>query len=246
MTVADFISSNVVVTGASSGIGRAIAERLQEDGWNIFNLDIQPPKNDTVGIWLETDLSDVDAVRNALDQVLSQGGISGLVNNAAIPGAMELLVEITDQDMDQVYAVNMKAPMICARQLAPAMKAQGFGRIVNISSRSQLGKSNRTSYGATKGAVVSMTRCWAIELAGDGITCNAVAPGPVRTELFDVANPDHMPRTRSIIDAIPVGRIGKTEDIAQAVSFFMDRRSGYVTGQVLYVCGGVTLTRGGS
>ena len=91
-----------------------------------------------------------------------------------------------------------------------------------------------------------MAKVWALELAGHGITSNVVAPGPIRTALFDAANPPELPRSREIVDAIPVGRIGQPEDVANAVAFFMGAEAGYVTGQVLYVCGGVTLARGGS
>jgi NAD(P)-dependent dehydrogenase (short-subunit alcohol dehydrogenase family) len=136
--------------------------------------------------------------------------------------------------------------MLCAQTLAPGMKKQGFGRIVNIASRAHLGKTLRTSYAGTKGAIVSMTRVWALELASFGISVNAIAPGPVRTELFERANPPENPRTRQIVDAIPMNRLGEPEDVANAVAFFLDQRSGFVTGQVLYVCGGVTLARGGS
>ncbi|MDX1433715.1 MAG: SDR family oxidoreductase, partial [Gammaproteobacteria bacterium] len=104
----------------------------------------------------------------------------------------------------------------------------------------------RTSYAGTKGALVSMTRVWALELAAFGISVNAIAPGPVRTELFERANPPDNPRTLQIVEAIPVGRLGEPHDIANAVAFFLDERSSFVTGQVLYVCGGVTLARGGS
>ena len=241
------ISRNVVVTGASSGIGRAIAERLQAEGWQPFNLDIKPPPEaSSGGTWVETDLADTGSIRGAIARVLEHGRVSGLVNNAAIPGTMNLLLDTDEADMDRVYAVNMKAPMLCARYLAPSMIEQRYGRIVNIASRALLGKARRTSYGGTKGALVSMARCWALELAGSGVTCNLVAPGPVNTELFAEANPDHLPRSRKIVEDIPVGRLGEPEDIAQAVAFFMDRRSGFVTGQVLYVCGGVSLARGGS
>jgi NAD(P)-dependent dehydrogenase (short-subunit alcohol dehydrogenase family) len=136
--------------------------------------------------------------------------------------------------------------MQLAAALAPGMREVGHGRIVNISSRAHLGKTHRTIYAAAKGGLVSMTRVWALELARDGITCNAVAPGPVRTELFERVNPPDMPRTREIIDTVPVGRLGEPEDIANAVGFFFDDRSGFVTGQTLYVCGGITLARGGS
>ncbi len=246
MTATDSISNSVVVSGASRGIGQAIAERLEEDGWRVFNLDIREPTGDATATWIQTDLAQADSIAEAMKQVTSHGPISGLVNNAGIPGYNELLLDVSDEDLDTVYSINMRAPAILAREVARSMKTQHFGRIVNISSRANLGKANRTSYAGTKGAMASMTRVWAIELAEHGITCNAVAPGPVRTELFEKANPPDMPRTQKIIDAIPVGRIGEGSDIAHAVSFFMDKRSDYVTGQVLYACGGTMLTRGGS
>lgn len=246
MTGTDSVSNSVVVSGASRGIGAAIAQRLVADGWNVFNLDVKKPTDDSSATWIQTDLAQSQSIKEAVAQVSEHGPISGLVNNAGIPGDNDLLLNTTDEDLDTVYSINMRAPAILAREVGESMKGQNFGRIVNISSRALLGKANRTSYGGTKGAIASMTRVWAIELAKHGITCNAVAPGPVRTELFEKANPPDMPRTKQIIDAIPVGRIGEGDDIAHAVSFFMDKRSDYITGQVLYACGGTMLTRGGS
>ena len=236
-----------IVTGASRGIGRAIAARLLADGWGVVNMDLAPPAADPdLGDrWVEADLSDADATMAALETVLRDGPVTGLVNNAAI-GRMSALEETSVAEFDESVAVNMRAPMLCAQAVLPAMKAEGFGRIVNIASRAHLGKTLRTSYAGTKGAIVSMTRVWALEMARDGISVNAIAPGPVRTALFERANPPDDPRTRQIIDAIPVGRLGEPEDVANGVGFFFDERSGFVTGQVLYVCGGVTLARGGS
>jgi len=235
-----------VITGASRGIGRAIAMRLQSDGYQVFNLDRQEPDSNGAITFVQGDLSNEQQTRAAFEQIQKKGPIAALINNAGIPGDMDLLEGQTVADMDRVYAINMRAPVICAQQVIPPMRKAGFGRIVNIASRAHLGKAQRTAYGGSKGALVSMTRVWAIELADSGITCNAVAPGPVRTELFEQANPPDMPRTQQIIDGIPVKRIGDPDDIAHAVSYFTDQRSGFVTGQVLCVCGGTMLTRGGS
>jgi NAD(P)-dependent dehydrogenase (short-subunit alcohol dehydrogenase family) len=241
------MSKTVIVTGASRGIGRAIAARLGDVGWSVINLDIQPPvaAGEAGDHWIEVDLADTEALTDALNRLTAEHIITGLVNNAAI-GRMSLLEETTLEDFDASVAINMRAPMLCAQALIPTMRRQHFGRIVNISSRAHLGKTHRTSYGATKGALVSMTRVWALEYARDGVTCNAIAPGPVQTELFDRANPPDMPRTREISDSIPVGRLGQPDDVANAVAFFMDDNASYVTGQVLYVCGGISLARGGS
>jgi len=236
-----------LVTGASRGIGRAIAARLLADGWAVINLDNEPPEvePDLGDRWVEVDLDSVEATKNALRDVLLDSSVSALVNNAAI-GRMSALDDTSVKDFDESVAVNMRAPMLCAQAVIPGMKARGFGRIVNIASRAHLGKELRTSYAATKGAMVSMTKVWALELAPHGVSVNAIAPGPIRTALFEHANPPDNPRTRQIIDAIPVGRLGEPEDVANTVSFFLDKRAGFVTGQVLYVCGGITLARGGS
>ncbi len=236
-----------LVTGASRGIGRAIAARLLVDGWAVINLDNEPPEvePDLGDRWVEVDLDSVEATKNALRDVLLDSSVSALVNNAAI-GRMSALDDTSVKDFDESVAVNMRAPMLCAQAVIPGMKARGFGRIVNIASRAHLGKALRTSYAATKGAMVSMTKVWALELAPHGVSVNAIAPGPIRTALFERANPPDNPRTRQIIDAIPVGRLGEPEDVANTVSFFLDKRAGFVTGQVLYVCGGITLARGGS
>ena len=155
-----------------------------------------------------------------------------------MPASLE---DTTIEHMERVLAVNVEAAMVCAQAALPAMKQAGCGRIVNISSRAALGKELRTAYAASKAALIGMTRTWALELAAFGITVNAVAPGPIRTSLFDQANPPDSPATRAIVDGIPVGFMGEPDDVADAVSFFVSDRARFVTGQVLYVCGGVSI-----
>lgn len=239
------MTRRAIVTGASRGIGKAIATRLQDDGWTIVNLDREKPGDGAVGDWIEADLMDTGNLEAALEQALAGGSVAGLVNNAGI-GSSDLLEETTNESFDRIVAVNMRAPMICARAITPGMKKSGFGRIVNISSRAHLGKTHRTAYSGSKGGILSMGRVWALEFARDGITVNTIAPGPIRTELFEKVNPAGMPRTQEIIDSVPVGRLGEAEDIANACAFYMDERSSFVTGQTLYVCGGITLSRGGN
>ena len=123
------------------------------------------------------------------------------------------------------------------------MREAGGGRIVNIASRAIAGIANITAYAASKAALVGMTRSWAMELAGAGITVNAIAPGPIDTDMYRDMNPPGGPVDKRIREGIPVGRLGTTEDIANAVSFFADGRSGFVTGQVLFVCGGLSIGR---
>ena len=240
------MSNIAVVTGASHGIGEAIAERLTEDGWQVFNLDISPPGNSkNPSTWIETDLTSPAAIATAFEIVTAAGPVLGLVNNAGL-GIMTELEETTVEDFDLTVDVNMKAPMLCAQAALSAMKQAEFGRIVNISSRAMLGKTHRTAYAGTKGAIASMTRVWALELAQYGITVNGIAPGPIATELFTRANPPDMPRTQEIIGTIPVGRLGTPADIAHGVACFMDERASFINGQILLVCGGISLARGGS
>jgi len=121
------------------------------------------------------------------------------------------------------------------------MRANKFGRIVNIGSRAGLGKSGRTGYGGTKAGLAGMTRTWALETATQGITVNAIAPGPIETELFTASNHPDAPQTIKIRESVPLGRFGTPEEVAHAVYMLIDPRAGYITGQLIYVCGGLSV-----
>jgi len=143
--------------------------------------------------------------------------------------------------LDESHALNLRAAVQCAQAVLDGMTAAGFGRIINMSSRAALGKELRTAYAAAKAGLIGLTRVWALELGPSGITVNAIGPGPIATDLFMQANPADSPRTRAIISSVPVGRLGQPEDVAHAAGFFLDERAGFVTGQTLYVCGGLTV-----
>lgn len=223
----------VLITGGAAGIGAAIAERCRQDGY-------EPVIIDRLGDGLIADLSDIQATAAALEQALADGPITRLVNNVGMvcPASCD---EQSFAELEKVWALNLRCSLQCMQALLPGMKAEGFGRIVNMSSRAALGKELRSAYAATKAGLIGMTRVWALELGRFGITANAIGPGPIRTELFERANPPESPRTQAIIDSVPVKRLGVPEDIAQSASFLLDQRSGFVTGQVLYVCGGMTV-----
>lgn len=229
-----------LVTGGSRGIGAAIVERIARRGIPVINLDRSPPEKDSPAEFVETDLADVEATRGALAAVAASRPVLWLVNNAGI-AAPASLEETTLEDFERVVAVNLRAAMLAAQAVVPAMKAAGRGRIVSISSRAALGKELRTAYSATKAGLIGFTRTWALELAPFGITVNAVGPGPIETELFKSANPHNSPRTQAIIQGVPVKRLGQPEDIAHAVDFFLSDEASFVTGQILYVCGGMTV-----
>jgi 3-oxoacyl-[acyl-carrier protein] reductase len=225
--------ARVLVTGGAAGIGLATAERCREDGYEVVVIDRE-------GDGIKADLSDPRSTADALEMALQGGPITRLVNNVGtvVPGPVE---EQGMKELELAVSLNMRCSLQCVQALLPGMKAAGFGRIVNISSRAALGKEHRSIYAGTKAALIGMAKVWAIELGQYGITANAVGPGPIRTELFNKANPPGSARTEAIINAIPVRRMGDPKDVSQAISFLLDARTGFVTGQVLYVCGGMTV-----
>lgn len=229
-----------IVTGGARGIGAAIARRLRADGLRVAIVDRIAPEHDEFDNALEVDLSDIDATRNALDAFCDGRRVTRLVNNAGIVEPAD--VEAMDPySIDRVSAVNLRAPLICLQSVIPSMKAAELGRVVNISSRVALGKELRTAYSATKAGLHGMTKTWALELGEYGITVNAVGPGPIDTELFQRVNPPDDPRTEDIVRSVPMKRLGTPGDVANAVSFFCSAQSCFITGQVLFVCGGMTI-----
>jgi NAD(P)-dependent dehydrogenase (short-subunit alcohol dehydrogenase family) len=234
------MAERVLVTGGARSIGRGIVGRLLDDGYEVVILDREAPEPSTTAHWIPVDLMDGDATDAAVREALAGGPITRVVHNVGHVRP-NLLDETRLSDFDDVMALNVKTTIRITQALLPGMRAARSGRIVAISSRAALGKELRTSYAASKAALHGLMKTWALELARDGITANAVAPGSIETPLWHAANPSQDPRTRKILDSIPVGRLGQPEDIANAVAFFLDGRSGFVTGQVLYVCGGLTV-----
>ncbi|MGZ9810258.1 SDR family NAD(P)-dependent oxidoreductase [Pseudoroseicyclus sp. H15] len=230
-----------VVTGGARNIGAAIAQRLHEDGYRVVVLDIEEPEDEIFRADARrVDLSDRAEAEAAFAYIAATLPVSVLVNNVGVVRPA-LFDDVDLQDFDRVLHLNTRTSLIAAKALVPVMRAQGGGRIVMNTSRVTLGKEARTLYSASKGAAEAMARTWALELAGDGITVNCVAPGPIATSVFWQNNPPDAPETRAIVDAVPVGRMGSPEDVANAVAFFCDPRASFVTGQTLFVCGGVTV-----
>jgi len=230
-----------LVTGASSGIGAAIARALLDAGHRVVNIDYRLPADAPQGLAsYQADLTDEAQTLAVAREVTEAYDIVGLVNNAGAtrPGTADTA---TLADLDYVVALHLRTAMILVQAALPAMRAAGYGRIVNMSSRAALGKPERVVYSATKAGLIGLTRTLAMELGGDGITVNAIGPGPIATELFRNSNPEGAPRTQRIIDSIVVKRLGTPEDVARAAMFFLSPDNGFVTGQVLYVCCGTTL-----
>jgi NAD(P)-dependent dehydrogenase (short-subunit alcohol dehydrogenase family) len=240
------MTGSVLITGASEGIGRAVARRMAAEGCAVVTFDRAAPAamlpKET---FIEVDLASEEATRDALARATHGRAITRLVNNVGTvrPGSLE---EATSEDLAAVVSLSLRCSMQCTQALLPAMKEARFGRIVNISSRAALGKELRTVYAAAKAGIHGMTKTWALELGAHGITVNAVGPGPIGTELFHRVNPADSPRTRAIIEGIPLRRLGTPDDVAHAVACLLDERAGFITGQVLYVCGGMTVGNAGA
>jgi NAD(P)-dependent dehydrogenase (short-subunit alcohol dehydrogenase family) len=234
------MSPVTLITGASRGIGRNIAERLASGGHEVINLSRTRPKASFPGITYTVDLADADAAKRTLADVTAKHSIDNLVNNAAMieVGTLE---QIDMADVDRMLDLNIRAAILTMQAVVPAMKAKRHGRVVNIGSRAALGKTGRAVYAATKAALAAMTRTWALELAKDGITVNTIAPGPIATEMLRDSSPADDPATKAFFAAIPIGRIGKPEDVAAAVAFFVSDDASFITGQTLYVCGGLSI-----
>ena len=224
---------------------------MAEDGFDIAVLDLDAAScGETVSaintlgrraIAVGADVADEAAVKAAVAAVVSGlGPPTILVNNAGILRDRSL-AKMTLDEWDSVINVNLRGAFLMCREVLPHMRAAGWGRIVNLSSTAALGNVGEANYAAAKAGIQGLTKTLAIELGRYGITANAVAPGFVETAMtHDVAARIGMPFEDMVnqeLRSIAVGRIGQPEDIAHAVAFFVDERSGFVTGQVLYVAG---------
>jgi 3-oxoacyl-[acyl-carrier protein] reductase len=149
---------------------------------------------------------------------------------------------VKTKDLHELTQLHLGAALLLVQATLPTMQANTFGRIILISSRGALGLQTRSAYSATKAGMIGMGRTWALELAPHGITVNMIAPGPIGgTDMFHEVMPAGSAREAALAKAIPVGRLGRPEDVANAVMFFAAREASFVTGQVLYVCGGASV-----
>jgi NAD(P)-dependent dehydrogenase (short-subunit alcohol dehydrogenase family) len=237
-----------LVTGSGSGIGRAIAIKLAEQGSKVVINDIDDEKiNETVAIIKETggeaqgfkaDVTNEGEVISLFEEIDREyGRIDIIVNNVGI-SRDALIQKMSEDQWDTVLNVNLKSYFLVTKEATKRFIEQSYGRIVNISSRAWLGGFGQANYAAAKGGIVSLTRTCAIELSKHNVTANAIAPGLIDTPLFQSLREDAQER---LIKIQPISRIGQPEEVANAVSFFASDDSGYITGQTLHVCGGKSL-----
>ncbi len=242
-----------LITGAGRGIGRAIAERFASDGAVVYVNDLTPgdmeswaaecaSRNSTKVVPICFDVTDNSALKNGLMSVYkAEGRIDCVVNNAAIISNRKLGM-IAKSDMERMFSVNVLAVIDMIQTASRLMARGGGGCFVNIASiTGVVGSPGQVAYSATKGAVISLTKSAAKELASQHIRVNAVAPGIVRTERFDELYLSDGGKIDSRIEKIALGRLGTPEDVADACSFLASDRASYISGQILGVDGCATI-----
>jgi 3-oxoacyl-[acyl-carrier protein] reductase len=234
-----------LITGASGGIGSAISIELAKRGFQLY-LHYSKGKEKAVKlkqeceahgvrvILLQADFMSKEEIQYMADQMVPKPDV--LINNAGVTN-YGLFTETLEEDVDRLWQINVKAPFILAKLLVPAMIRQRYGRIINISSIwGMTGASCEVLYSTTKGALLSFSKALAKELAPSGVTVNAVVPGAI---MGDLMNRQFSQEDLAIIaDEIPMGRLGKPEEIASLVSFLLQPNAAYITGQVISPNGG--------
>lgn len=240
---ASFAGRRAVVTGAGSGIGLEIVNKLLASGADVIALDLSPAAVPPRAVQLAVDISDEEQIRDALASVAERGPIDTLFNNAGI-GSTKNVIECEPEEWDRVFEVNVRGTYLMCKNLLPAMLERGHGVIVNTASAAGLiGLPDRAAYCASKGAVIALTKQIAVQWAAHGIRCNSVSPGTVDSpwvgRLLAEAD-DPTTRREQLVARQPMRRLGKPEEIAAAAIYLASDSAAFVTGTDLVIDGGIT------
>ena len=229
----------VIITGANKGIGLASSKLLSKK-YNIIGI-ARKKINNFPGTFIACDLSN-EAEINELCEFIKKKykKIYGIVNNAGASYGQSVK-NFDLKTFDKSINLNLRAAIHLSKEFVDQMIKNKEGRIINIASRAALGRENRTSYSAAKSGLYGFTRTWALELAKHNITVNTISPGPILTELQKKNNNQSKNYKKKFLSQNPMGRFGKPEEVANAVDFFISEKSSFITGQCLYVCGGMSV-----
>ncbi len=232
----------VWLTGGSSGIGAEICSRLLDSGATVVSFARRAPQKAHQRLHaVEVDLTDTKAAADAFAGAASAWPSTRIIHNA---GAIreKPLEDVSAEDLERLSQLHLGTAIAMVQAALPDMKARKHGRIVLMSTRAIVGLEKRTVYSATKAGMIGMGRTWALELAQHGITVNMVAPGPIEdTEMFHDVVPKGTEQIERVAARVPVGRLGRPGDVARAVDFFLSDDADFVTGQLLFVCGGTSV-----
>lgn len=241
----------VLITGSASGMGRQAALRFAKEGASVVINDIDAQKVERAAdefrgqgfrvLGVVADISNKATVEAMVQRVVDEfGRVDVLVNNAGLERAGALR-KLSESDWDLTMDVNLKGTFLCSQAVHNHMVAAKYGRIINIASRAWLGGAGQVPYSSAKAGVVGMTRTLAIELGRSGITANCIAPGLIHTPMWDELPAKDQ---QFLLARQPTGKLGDVDDVANAVLFLADDDAGFISGQVLYVCGGRSLFAG--
>ncbi|MFT3718584.1 SDR family NAD(P)-dependent oxidoreductase [Pseudorhodoferax sp.] len=236
-----------IVTGSARGLGAAMARKLAEEGARVVVTDIQRELAEATTAALKADglqahcvvadITKADQVQALVDEAVATfGGVHVLVNNAGFPRD-KYLVKMSEADWDLVMEVMLKGAFLATRAVMPRMIEQGWGRVINISSRAHFGNPTQANYSAAKAGLIGMAKALSMEEGRYGVTVNCVAPGFIDTEMVQ-ALPTYEVIKERAVQAQPVKRAGQPQDIANAVAFLASEAASFISGEVLHVSGG--------